>query len=54
MNKELLLELETQGSLLETMVAEMETFNGGGLPLEDENNHSGWFVFTVACQDSIN
>jgi hypothetical protein len=35
MNKELRLELETQGNLLETMRAEMETFKGGGLPLEE-------------------
>ena len=29
MNKELRLELETQGNFLETMRAEMETFKGG-------------------------
>jgi hypothetical protein len=52
MNKELRLELETQGNLLDTMQDEMEAFNGGKLPLEEENNHSIWFAFTVACQDS--
>jgi hypothetical protein len=53
MKKELHLQLETQGNLLETMRAEMETFEGGKLPLEEENNHSRWFVTPVICQGSI-
>jgi hypothetical protein len=53
MNRELRLELETQGNLLETMRAKMETFQGGGgLQLEEGGNHSRWLAFTVVFQDS--
>jgi hypothetical protein len=44
MNKELCSELETQGNLLETMRAEMETFKG------ENSSTSGWEqYFKMVC-----
>jgi hypothetical protein len=47
MNKELRLDLETQGNLLETTWAEIENCKGGATN-GGGGNHSRWFAFTVA------
>jgi hypothetical protein len=50
MNKELRSELETQGNLLETMSAEMETFKGESMIMVEGNNLSRWCALIVAFQ----